>query len=150
MQLKTNLSSLIETQIRLEKNTAKKIKEIEDATSNLGAKLLLAEMRFDTEKHASILEVMVGLMSHVRPDAENRRFWQVETQSYVDALVVKKMLEKHVMVETEMLKQVEAAMAKTDDEALTLLFNHIKEDEKKHHKILKKILKNAFRMESIP
>lgn len=74
MQPKTNLSSLIETQIRLEKNTAKKIKEIEDATSNLGAKLLLAEMRFDTEKHASILEVMVGLMSHVRPDAENRRF----------------------------------------------------------------------------
>ena len=54
------------------------------------------------------------------------------------------------MVETEMLKQVEATMAKTDDEALTLLFNHIKEDEKKHHKILKKILKNAFRMESIP
>ena len=92
MQLKTNLSSLIETQIRLEKNTAKKIKEIEDATSNLGAKLLLAEMRFDTEKHASILEVMVGLMSHVRPDAENRRFWQVETRSYVDALVVKKCL----------------------------------------------------------
>ena len=150
MQPPTDLASLIETQIRLEKKTAKSVKEIEDATSNLAAKLFLAEIRYDTEKHAKILEAMITWMHHTELDAENRRFWQVETQSYVDALVAKRMLTNHLKVETEMLKRTEETMAKTDDEALTLLFNHIKEDEKKHHEILKKILKHAFRMESIP
>jgi bacterioferritin (cytochrome b1) len=107
-------------------------------------------MLYDTEKHAKILEAMSRLMRQVKPEAENRRFWQVETRSYVDALVAKRMLEKHLIVETEMLKRIDEMMAKTDDEALRLLFDHIKEDEKKHHVILKNILKHAFRVESMP
>jgi rubrerythrin len=150
MQAQTDLINRISAQIRLEKETAKKIREIEDTTSNLATKLFLAEMRYDTEKHAKILETMSTLMQHVKPGAKNKRFWQVETQSYVDALAAKRMLEKHLNVETEMLKRIEETMAKTEDEALKLLFDHIKEDEKKHHAILKKILKHAFRVESIP
>ena len=124
------LIDLIQAQIGLEKNTTKQIEKLEKATANLAAKLFLAEMRFDTEKHSRILETMIELMSHVKPDTADRRFWQVETQRHVDALIVKSMIENHVKVETKMLKQTEAAMAKTEDEALTLLLTQIKEDEK--------------------
>ena len=141
---------MIRFQIKLEKNTTKKIRELEEVTTNLAAKLFLAEMRFDTEKHAKILQTMLDLMNQYEPDRRSKRFWQIETTEYVDALVAKKMLEDHVKVETKMLEHVEKEMKKTDDIALKLLFRHIIEDERKHHKIMETILKKAFKMVGMP
>ena len=75
---------------------------------------------------------------------------QIETTEYVDALVVKRMLEDHVKVETKMLEHVKKEMKKTDDVALSLLFRHIVEDERKHHKIMETILEKAFKMVGVP
>ena len=60
------------------------------------------------------------------------------------------MIERHLKVETKMLKHVEEEMRKTNDAALKLLFEHIVDDERKHHKIMGTILKKAFKMLSIP
>jgi len=65
-------------------------------------------------------------------------------------LVAKKMLEGHVKVEMKMLEHAEKEMKKTDDAALRLLFRHIIEDERKHHKIMETILKKAFKMVGMP
>lgn len=59
------------------------------------------------------------------------------------------MLENHVIVETKMLNRMQEAMENTDDEALKLLFQHIVSDEKKHHKIMKTIIKKAFKIKII-
>lgn len=150
MKSEKDLVDMIRFQIKLEKNTTKKIKELEEVTTNLAAKLFLAEMRFDTEKHAKILQTMLDLMNQYEPDRRSKRFWQIETTEYVDALVAKKMLEDHVKVETKMLEHVEKEMKKTDDAALRLLFRHIIEDERKHHKIMETILKKAFKMVGMP
>ena len=75
---------------------------------------------------------------------------QIETRDYVDALVIKKMLEDHVKVEKEMLKRVEDVIKKTDDLALKQLFQHIIDDERKHHRIMETILQTAFKMISMP
>ena len=149
MMPERDLVEMIKTQIRLERKTTKKIKEIENVISNLAAKLFLAEMRFDTEKHAKILQTMLNLMRQCEPNSHSRRFWQIETREYVDALVTKKMLEDHIKVEIEMLKRVEEVTKKTDDSALKLLFKHIIDDERKHHKIMETILQRAFKMISI-
>jgi len=150
MKSEKDLVDMIRFQIELEKNTTEKIKELEEVTTNLAAKLFLAEMRFDTEKHAKILQTMLDLMNQYEPDRRSKRFWQIETTEYVDALVAKKMLEGHVKVETEMLEHVEKEMKKTDDAALRLVFRHIIEDERKHHKIMETILKKAFKIVGIP
>ncbi len=150
MMSEKDLVDMIRFQIKLEKNTTKKIKELEEVTTNLAAKLFLAEMRFDTEKHAKILQTMLDLINQYEPDRRSRRFWQIETTEYVDALVAKKMLEDHVKVETKMLEHVEKEMKKTDDAALKLVFRHIIEDERKHHKIMETILKKAFKMVGMP
>ena len=145
---------MIQAQIKLEKDTTRKVRELEEATGNLAAKLLLAEMRLDTEKHAKILQTMLDLMKQrdagmpikTHLDAGTIKLWDAKIDSYVETLVVKKMLEDHVKVETDMLKHVEKEMKETDDEALKLLFKHIADDEKKHHEIMETILKKAYEM----
>ena len=137
---------MTKAQIKLEKNTQRKIKNLEEATANLAAKLFLAEMRFDTEKHAKILQTMLDIMKQRKPEIPPRTLWTTKIHSYVDALVAKKMLEDHVAVETNMLKLVEKEIKETDDDALKLLFRHIADDERKHHKIMETILKKAYEM----
>jgi rubrerythrin len=147
---RTDLMDLIRVQIKLEKTTARTIRELEETISNLAAKLFLAEMRFDTEKHAKLLQTMWDLMKQVEPERLSRKFWNIETRDYVDALEVREMLKSHVTAETRMLEHVKEEMKKTDDAALRLLFKHIINDERKHHRILETILDKAFKMVSIP
>jgi len=148
---------MIQAQIEWEKATARKIKKLEKAAVNLAAKLFLAEMRFDTEKHAKILQTILDLLKQSEPEKLTRwesstlmrierPLWDTKIRSYVDTQAAKKMLETHVEVETKMLRHVEEEIRKTDDEALKLLLKHIADDEKKHHKIMETILKKAFEM----
>lgn len=146
MESEEDLVDKVQAHIRLEKNTARKIRKLEKATANLAAKLFLAEMRLDTEKHAKILHTMLDLMKQRDPEMVARTLWDTKITSYVDTLVAKRMLEDHVEVETKMLKHVEEEMEKTKDDALKLLFEHIADDEKKHHKIMETILKKAYEM----
>jgi len=150
MKSEKDLVHMIRVQIKMERKTARKIKELEDIVANLAAKLFLAEMRFDTEKHAKILRTMLDLMKKLAPDRFPTKFWDKETHEYVDALVAKRTLENHVKVETKMLKHIKEQIRKTDDEALKLLFRHIAADERKHHKIMGIILEKAFKMVGIP
>jgi rubrerythrin len=145
-----DLMDMIRVQIKLEKTTARTIRELEAAISNLAAKLFLAEMRFDTEKHAKILQTMWNLMKQVEPERLARKFWNIETRDYVDALEVRELLKSHVTVETRMLEHVKEEMKRTGDAAVKLLFKHIINDERKHHRILETILDKAFKMVSIP
>lgn len=146
MKSKNVLVDMIQAQIKLEKDTTSKIRKLEKATANLAARLFLAEMRLDTEKHAKILQTMLDLMKQKDPEIASRTLWDTKIHSYVDAIVAKKMLEDHVKVEMNMLKHVEEEMKTTDDDALTLLFKHIADDEKKHHKIMEIILNKAYEM----
>ncbi|UCF59290.1 MAG: hypothetical protein JSV15_02450 [Candidatus Bathyarchaeota archaeon] len=154
MTFEDQFVEMVEAQIKLEKDTVVKVKKLEDATGNLATKLLLAEMRFDTEKHAKILRTMLNLMkqreagmpSKAHLDALTVNLWDAKIDSYVDTLVVKKMLKDHVETETKMMRHVEDEIKKTDDEALKLLLKHISDDEKKHHEIMETILRKAYEM----
>ena len=146
MKSEKDLVDKVQAHIKLEKNTARMIKKLEKATANLAARLFLAEMRFDTDKHAKILQTMLDLMKQREPEMASKTLWDTKIHSYVDTLVAKKMLEDHVKVEAKMLKLVEEEMEKTKDDALKLLFEHVADDEKKHHKIMKAILKKAYEM----
>jgi len=141
-----DLVHVVQAQTKLEKSAARKIRKLEKATANLAAKLFLAEMRFDTEKHAKILQTMLDLMEQKESEIASRTLWKTKIHSYVDALVAKKMLEDHVEVETKMLKHVKEEIDKTDDDALRLLSKYIADDERKHHKIMETMLEKAFEM----
>ncbi len=145
-----HLIQLIKSQIEMEESTANKIQAIEEDMANVAAKLFLAEMRFDTEKHAKILRRMLDLTEKFQTQGSPSKFWQIETREFVDAVQVKDMLDTHIKVETKMLQHMKEGMKQTDDEALKMLFEHISDDEQKHHRILQIIREKAFKIKSLP
>ena len=136
------LEKLVKEQIGIERSFVTAVeKEIKDV-HNVAARLLLLETQKDSEKHAIILEGILEVIS--QKDA--KPLWDSLQDSYVDKLVVKKNLENHVKTETTMLAHIEKEMKATEDEGIKLLLEHIANDEKKHHKILETVIKEAYKI----
>ena len=73
MEPHEDLLKLIEEQIGIEKESVARLAETEQRAGTGTAKLLLREMRMDSQKHASILEeVLETLKEHPSPNSS----WQ--------------------------------------------------------------------------
>lgn len=143
MEEKEKLIQLVKRQIGIERELVKKIGEMEKKVGNAAAKMLLLEMRLDSQKHAGILTSIFKVLRGVPP---SQTIWEYRLESYVDPFVVKKELENHIKMETDVLTHVEEEIKQTKDEGLKLLLQHIADDEKKHHKILETIVKYSYKI----
>jgi hypothetical protein len=141
MTTEKTLSNLIEDQIELEKEIAKKFGILEGRVDSIAARLLIREMLLDTKKHAEILEAALKAIGGPKS------FWEFTIDVEADKHTVKRELEEHVKAETKMISQIDEEMKKTKDEALKLLLKHFMEDENKHHKSLEIIISKAYKME---
>lgn len=135
-----SVAKLVERQRQSEESMVRIVKTLEDKVNNAAAKLLLAELRLDSSKHAQICQEILKFVEKDVPEM----LWDARIESYVDMAVVKKELERHIQLEEAMLKDVEKTIATTKDEALKLLLSHIAEDEKKHHKNIQMIISNSY------
>lgn len=136
------LEKLVKEQIKVERNFVTDVeKEIKDV-HNVAARLLLLETQKDSEKHAIILEGILEVIS--QKDA--KPLWDTLQDSYVDKLVVKKNLANHIKTEMSMLDHIEKEMKATKDGGIRLLLEHIASDEKKHHKILETVIREAYKI----
>ena len=141
MTSKSALIKMLQTHKNAEANMVNICAKLEKEVHTAAAKLLLAEMRLDSKKHENILTEMLKVLEGI-PTPEN--LWDARIDSYVDMQVLKKELERHVKLETDMLHDVEKEIKETDDEALKTLLTHIAEDEKKHHKNMELIIKKSY------
>ncbi|MDH5481845.1 MAG: hypothetical protein OEY22_03045 [Candidatus Bathyarchaeota archaeon] len=143
MEQREKLIQLLKQQIKIEKTHVDRITEMEKRVGNAAAKLLLLEMRLDSQKHEGIL---TGILKTLKGISPSQALWKHKIESYVDPFVVKRELETHVKMETDVLAHVEEEMKHTKDEGLKLLLQHIADDERKHHKILETIVKNVYKI----
>lgn len=134
---------LIKKQIRIENEHVKRLTELEKKVDTHAARLLLMEMRLDSQKHASILGSILKVLETA---SATQNLWNYKLESYVDKLATKNELEKHVQMELDNLKLIEDAMRRTKDEGLKLMMQHIADDEKKHHQILETIVKYSYKI----
>ncbi len=139
METEESFTDKIRKHIKFEESTAKLCAATSKRLDNAVAKMLLTEMQLDSRKHARILEEVLNTVEKAPPT----RLWDYRISSFVDTSVMKRTLEKHLEVELKMLKKVEEMIKTTEDEALKLLLEHIAEDERKHHKIIKTVLRKA-------
>lgn len=136
------LVKLVKEQIKIEENFVTAVEEEIKNIHNVAAKLLLLETQKDSDKHAMILEGILKVISQ----RDTRPLWDTLQDSYVDKLVVKRNLERHIKTEKAMLEHVETEMKETKDEGIRLLLEHIASDERKHHKILQTVIKEAYKI----
>jgi rubrerythrin len=143
MELHEDLVKLIEEQIGIEKESVTLFAGTEQRVGTGIAKLLLREMRMDSQKHASILEeVLETLKGHPSPNSS----WQKASDRFIDPLVVKREIEKHKDLTKSMQAHLAREMSKTKDETILALLKHLAQDERRHNDILDAIAKNCDRM----
>jgi len=140
MKAGESVTDLVKRQKLSEESMVKVVEALESRVHSEAARLLLSELRFDSSKHAQICEMILKVADKTTPE----RLWDARIESYVDMQIVKKELERHVRLEEAMLKDIERIISTTKDEAIKLLFTHIAEDEKKHHKNVQLIIEKSY------
>jgi len=140
MKTENSVVELVQRQKKLEESMVKDVEALEGRVHNEAARLLLAELRLDSTKHVHICNEILKVTEKTKPV----KLWDARIESYVDMLVVKKALESHVQLEESMLKDVEKIIGESKDEAIKLLFTHIAEDERKHHKNILLIIRRSY------
>ena len=72
---------------------------------------------------------------------------EIKVDSYVDKLVVKRELERHIGMEQNALDLVKEEIDQTNDEGIKLLLQHIADDEDRHHTLLRTIVNNSYKID---
>ena len=134
---------LVREQVQIEKESAARFSETEKKVGTGAAKLLLVEMRYDSQKHAAVLEAVAEALEG---DQSVKSLWQQAFSGFADPIIVKREIESHKVLSKSMAAHIQKEMSKTDDEAVRTLLQHLTEDEKRHNEILDMIAQRCYRM----
>jgi rubrerythrin len=135
------LVDLIRDQIGIEKESAERLTETLQKVGTGAAKLLLVEMRCDSQKHAAVLEAVLEALSD---DQSSKPLWQRAFSGFADPIIVKREIESHKTLGKSMVAHIQEEMSKTSDEAVRTLLQHLTEDEKRHGEILDTIAQRCY------
>ena len=142
MDVNASLIELIQEQVKIERESVVRLAETERKVGTGAAKLLLTEMRMDSQKHAGVLETVLEMLK----GTTSKSSWERALNAFVDPILVKKELEYHKGLGNSMETHILQEMKKTDDEAIRTLLQHLAEDERRHHKILDTIIDKCYRI----
>jgi len=137
------LIDLVREQVQIEKESAARLGETESKVGTGAAKLLLVEMRCDSQKHATILEAILEALEGAQ---SSKPLWQQAFSGFADPIIVKREIENHKTLSKSMAAHIQKEMSKTDDEAVRTLLQHLTEDEKRHNEILDMIAQRCYSM----
>ncbi|MGY5877013.1 MAG: hypothetical protein RTU30_14780, partial [Candidatus Thorarchaeota archaeon] len=116
--------------------TLTKLAEAEDSAKETAVRLVFLEMRLDSYKHKKFLEGLIEMLQETPCDK-----WSAKIDRYIDRVKLHKQLEEFLQDEGEMLDLVEQAIPLMDDKIGEMLLTHLKDDEQKHNKDLKELVK---------
>jgi hypothetical protein len=144
MPQESRFIQLVKQQITAEREYARHLTELRKKVDIAGARLLLLELLLESEKHAAILTEMLEIMEGIHGDA---MLWDHVNEEYIDEVIVRKEFEDHLKKESGALAQLKEEVKKTKGDALKMLFQNIEEDEKRHHGIVKALVRNLYKIE---
>jgi rubrerythrin len=143
VESRRELIDLVREQAQIERESVTRLSETEQKLGTGAAKLLLVEMRCDSQKHAAVLEAVVEAL---KGDQSAKSLWQQAFSGFADPIIVKREIENHKTLSKSMAAHIQKEMSKTDDEAVRTLLQHLGEDEKRHNDILDMIAQRCYRM----
>jgi rubrerythrin len=143
LESRKELIDLIREQAEIEKVSVEKLAETERKGGTRAARLLLVEMRCDSQKHAAILE---AVLETLKGAPSSKSLWEQAFSGFADPIIVNREIEDHKALSGSMAAHIEKEMSKTDDEAVRTVLQHLAEDERRHNEILDTIAQIAYKM----
>ncbi|MFX1491732.1 MAG: ferritin family protein [Promethearchaeota archaeon] len=125
------LIELLETQLRLEKESARALRKEMKDIDHLGIKVLFEICAADSTKHASMVQMILDAIKKGELSRETfTSTWKQRNQGL-------EAIKQHIDREKKMISLIKDEVLATDDKILKVLLKHILADEERHHKILK-------------
>ena len=125
------LIKLLETQLALEKESARSLRKEMKDIDHVGIKALFEICAADSTKHAAIVQMMLESLESGELSRETFvSTWQQRNQGL-------EAIKAHVDREKKMIELIKDEVLATDDKLIKTLLQHILNDEERHHKILK-------------
>jgi len=135
---KGELLNFLKDQIKIEKKIVDSLNSSLVEIKNPAVKGVLRGISLDSAKHADMYGAAVKLLTEVSPAL---------TQEHLDKQ--KGLVEEHIRLEAELIEKIRKKLPSIENEKVRLLLNAILHDERRHHKLLKKVLEILVRGETI-
>jgi rubrerythrin len=135
---KQEFREMIEEQVQNEKKATELLYDSAGKTSNTVIRLMLHQLALDSTKHERMLKIILQLL-----ESSSEEGFKSEDEEF------RKVIEKHVEIEREMLRSFEDIVDKTEDKRIRLIIQDIISDEKRHHAIIKRVYELVCESEKV-
>ena len=135
---KDNLIEFLKNQIKVEKEIVASLEKPLRSMKNPAVKGVLMGVSLDSIKHAELYMAAVTLLTNASTAL---------TQENLDEQ--RALIEKHIEIESQLIKKLETMIPKIDDQKVVFLLNSILADERRHHEMLKMVLEIIIHGETI-
>jgi len=134
----SKLIEFMKRQIRVENEIVDSVNKGIKNINNPPVRGVLKGISLDSMKHAELYASAVTLLTTVS---------QAMTQDNLDEQ--RALVEKHIAIESELIKKLEAELPTIENKKVVLLLNSILMDERRHHAMLKQVLEIIVKGETI-
>jgi rubrerythrin len=135
---KKALIEFLKNQITVETKIVASLAEPLAKMKNPAVKGVLKGVSLDSIKHAELYDSAVTLLTSSSTAL---------SQEHLDEQ--KKLVEKHIAIEAELIVKLEEMIPKIDNKKVVFLLQSILADEKRHHEMLKMVLEIVVKGETI-
>ena len=135
---KDELTVFLKEQTAIENQIVNSLNRSLEWMMNPAVKGVLKGISLDSKKHAQMYSSAVNLLTTV-PPALNQA--QLDKQ--------RELVKEHIQLEAKLIKKIGEKLPTIENKKVRLLLNAILADEKRHHKLLKKVLAILVRGETI-
>jgi len=132
-----DLVEFFREQAKLEEEIVKSVNKALLSIKNLVVELILKGMALDSSKHASIYRAAEQIVQVA----------QALSESEFDEL--RKVVKWHIENESKIIKRLENAIKRTENERIRFLLKAVLADEKRHHQLLDAIMDIVVKGETI-
>lgn len=134
---KDEMIEFFKDQIKLEHHIIESVTNSLKTVRNPVVKQILRAIAFDSQKHAGIYNAAVSITT-ITPALTAKEFRELE-----------EITAKHIVDEAKAISALGKIMPKIEDEKVKFLLESIVADERKHHKLLSKIMDLVVKKEAI-
>jgi rubrerythrin len=138
----STLAEFLLKQIDVEERIVQSLNTAAEEMPNPAVRTTLKAISFDSAKHAEMYKAAAKLLEGA-PVALSQELTHVDLDNQ------RRLVEDHVRMEAELIDQLTARMPHLENKKVELLLSAILQDERKHHKLLKRIVDILVRGETV-
>jgi rubrerythrin len=137
-QMSDELERFLKGMVKAEEEIVRSVESAVGDLKNFAVRSVLRGISYDSLKHAELYRSAGELLSEPRPALDEG---QLDVQ--------RALVERHIAMEERVIARLEEMIPGVENEKVSFILNSIIEDERRHHKVLKRVEELLVRGETV-